>query len=608
MGDWLPETDCTTYRDPCDVATAADIDGINPCFPGNCQSLGYQSLVCDCGTTGYTGEWCDEDIKECEQIPSICGENADCIERVPDYDCYCKQGYGGAPPSCVDINECQYGNGPCHSSATCVNTLGSYECVCPGVGTPDPVSGECRDVNQCKENPGICGDFMDGAECWNYDDLTHPEGYECVCKRGVTWDGTCKKCKSTCWRDRQCRQCDPSSDADIFEDWQEQGGWEAICAWGECYYFSDIEYSTFRFVNDAGSYDFLNDNDFEQVLCEDPEEDEDGDNICDSLDECPDADDKLDFNENSVPDGCDPCFLKPCTTDQTCLVFKDSLHNTRKCVPKKGSDAVATSFLFRVLKQETEPEQFAGVLTEVFSGILNQPASRVTVHLDADNQYDKNFQVYTVLLLPGPLGGPPVLSAGKLYSQLENALRFQFFAQYDWGSTLQYTFDREVLVGWCEEELQWRPECATHQEAAVIGNAESAASSAEPAAQSGFTALYIIVCTIGAISLITFVLIVKSRQDFKNASGYQAYKENPDTTAHVTTADSPMSSPLATRRRVETILATPLDTDHDLGANAHCGSSLELTPTSTKEEALSPGLEPPSPVPMLETAAATRTH
>lgn len=434
-------------------------------------------------------------------------------------------------------------------------------------------------------------------------------------------------------------------EADLYDIWQnDYGGAEAYCFARSCQYpGSEVGYPNDFFTIDPSSFDMLNGNDFQAVLCEDEDEDEDGDGVCDDLDECHNADDNLDLNGNSVPDDCDPCLLRPCASQETCLVYRDALHMDRKCVPKRGRDDVASTLLFQVEKQTIEPSAFAGLLTEVFAGILAQPSNRLYIFYDEAIQYTADMQIFTVQLLPPPLGSPPLLSAGTLHSQLENALRFQFFTQYDWGKSIEYTFDREVLVGWCEEELVWKQECAAYQEGAVT---PSTASSETEGGQPGFTGLYIAISLLALVSLITFALIVKSRKDLQQATGYQAYKESPGqqpaqaaspspprrkmspNTSPIASRPkiSPYSSPVATRRRVDTVLATSLEAEYvmsDEGVEVQAPvnyqpsprgkpqpqrgvPAVELTPAQSHQDPQSPGIDSPSPVPNLEQASVTQ--
>ena len=40
------------------------------------------------------------DINECEQSPSVCDQNADCMNKAGSYKCTCRSGYSGDGKSC----------------------------------------------------------------------------------------------------------------------------------------------------------------------------------------------------------------------------------------------------------------------------------------------------------------------------------------------------------------------------------------------------------------------------------------------------------------------------------------------------------------------------
>ncbi|KAM9492211.1 adhesion G protein-coupled receptor L4-like [Salvelinus alpinus] len=85
---------------------------------------------------------------------------------------------------CVDIDECKEWDSasPCGSNATCYNTYGSFYCQClPGfVSTTTfkftPLTGECKDLDECQETPQVCGS---NTSC-----LNTFGSYHCHCQPG----------------------------------------------------------------------------------------------------------------------------------------------------------------------------------------------------------------------------------------------------------------------------------------------------------------------------------------------------------------------------------------------------------------------------------------
>lgn len=140
------------------------------------------SFDCNCTSTGYTGPYCQININECASNP--CENNAECIDRINDYQCNCYPGYTGK--NCEeDINECD--PNPCQYNSTCLEksniTLYSlrdtvthlpstfyrkfsyenasgYECICV-TGT---TGRNCEhNINECESLPCKNGNCIDGV-------------------------------------------------------------------------------------------------------------------------------------------------------------------------------------------------------------------------------------------------------------------------------------------------------------------------------------------------------------------------------------------------------------------------------------------------------------
>ncbi|KAB7501347.1 Fibropellin-1 [Armadillidium nasatum] len=80
-------------------------------------------FLCEC-QLGFTGEFCEINIDECESSPCI---NGQCIDGINSYHCQCYPGYEGT--HCEhEIDECERYQ-PCVHGA-CVDKIADYECQC----------------------------------------------------------------------------------------------------------------------------------------------------------------------------------------------------------------------------------------------------------------------------------------------------------------------------------------------------------------------------------------------------------------------------------------------------------------------------------------------
>lgn len=77
----------------------------------------------------FKGEFCEEDINECELSVPRCSHGI-CVNNHGGFQCYCMPGYTGEFCN-VDFDECL--SQPCKHNATCINKINNFECVCtPG--------------------------------------------------------------------------------------------------------------------------------------------------------------------------------------------------------------------------------------------------------------------------------------------------------------------------------------------------------------------------------------------------------------------------------------------------------------------------------------------
>ena len=50
--------------------------------------------------------WFASDVNECEQSPSVCDQNADCMNKAGSYKCTCQTGYSGDGKTCTGTSVC----------------------------------------------------------------------------------------------------------------------------------------------------------------------------------------------------------------------------------------------------------------------------------------------------------------------------------------------------------------------------------------------------------------------------------------------------------------------------------------------------------------------
>ncbi|XP_041866025.1 latent-transforming growth factor beta-binding protein 1 isoform X2 [Melanotaenia boesemani] len=103
-----------------------------------------------------------------------------------------------------DADECSlFGQEVC-KGGFCLNTEGSYECYCKVGWDYDPVSMECRDINECLDE-SMC----DGGHCVNTDG-----SFMCFCTHPMVLDPTRKHC---------------ILEPGLIEDHEEQMDYQGIC-------------------------------------------------------------------------------------------------------------------------------------------------------------------------------------------------------------------------------------------------------------------------------------------------------------------------------------------------------------------------------------------
>lgn len=163
------------------------------------------------------------DIDECATNSNICDANAECFNKLGGYECRCNAGFRGngftcypensniettedttpfSPTecrngfyydetnrACADIDECAQDPNICGENADCVNRLGSYECTAssstyeatpsiPGLAPEHWLCDACSEHADCNQGVCVC------RNGWNGD------GIECVynCQDDSVWD------------------------------------------------------------------------------------------------------------------------------------------------------------------------------------------------------------------------------------------------------------------------------------------------------------------------------------------------------------------------------------------------------------------------------------
>ncbi|KAH6928517.1 hypothetical protein HPB50_016854 [Hyalomma asiaticum] len=187
-----------------------------------------------------------KDVDECAEGLSNCSADESCVNGVGTFSCVpisnsgCLPGYrkNVGTGRCEDINECEEYAHSCTGHLQCINTRGSYLCERrpdtsfgspnspatkgrpgePTCGTgyrTDPLTGECRDVNECQYGGHNC---QIGFRCDNT-----PGSFTCVrisgCGTGYTVNAATGQCEDddecvlgthNCGQDFECQNTEGS--------------------------------------------------------------------------------------------------------------------------------------------------------------------------------------------------------------------------------------------------------------------------------------------------------------------------------------------------------------------------------------------------------------
>lgn len=160
----------------------------------------YGNYTCDC-STGYKKldtNIC-ADIDECSDVHyTLCPrQESTCFNTPGSYKCLCKDGFreSGRSNSCNDIDECLENPNICGSNSICLNTYGSYKCRCQHGFKLSSDGKSCDDIDECSSNLRLCIGICDNI----------PGSYSCRCPSGFRLDPSRRICEDI----DECRETNP---------------------------------------------------------------------------------------------------------------------------------------------------------------------------------------------------------------------------------------------------------------------------------------------------------------------------------------------------------------------------------------------------------------
>ncbi|XP_066302866.1 von Willebrand factor D and EGF domain-containing protein-like [Branchiostoma lanceolatum] len=137
------------------------------CVPDPNMPRGQGQYVCEC--PGYTGQWCEQEIDECQSNPC---HNGTCVDLINGFKCTCDADHVGE--FChIDVDD-KCGLQPCFPGVLCINVAGGFECGdCPEGFTGNGII--CEDVDECA---------LDTTNDCSYVCENTPGSYRCTCSAG----------------------------------------------------------------------------------------------------------------------------------------------------------------------------------------------------------------------------------------------------------------------------------------------------------------------------------------------------------------------------------------------------------------------------------------
>uniref|UniRef100_A0A8B9LFM0 Neurogenic locus notch homolog protein 1 n=1 Tax=Astyanax mexicanus TaxID=7994 RepID=A0A8B9LFM0_ASTMX len=122
---------------------------------GKCMD-GVNTYNCHCDKH-WTGQYCTEDVDECELSPNACQNGGTCHNTVGGFHCVCVNGWSGDDCS-ENIDDCA--SAACYHGATCHDRVASFYCECPHGRTgllchldDACISNPCQKGSNCDTNP-----------------------------------------------------------------------------------------------------------------------------------------------------------------------------------------------------------------------------------------------------------------------------------------------------------------------------------------------------------------------------------------------------------------------------------------------------------------------
>ena len=177
--NWHGDGVTCTSTIPCQKGTTAHFSTI-ACVNGD--AIGYAGeCTCSC-TTGWTGDFCQNDVDECTLETDNCDNNANCVNTDGDFTCTCNTNYNGDGLNCTMI-DCEIGSTSDDWTIDCVHgtaTGKAGECTCSC--TTEWTGDFCQnDVDECTLETDNCDN---NANCVNTDG-----DFTCTCNTNYNGDG-----------------------------------------------------------------------------------------------------------------------------------------------------------------------------------------------------------------------------------------------------------------------------------------------------------------------------------------------------------------------------------------------------------------------------------
>ncbi|XP_064604408.1 fibulin-2-like isoform X2 [Liolophura sinensis] len=254
-----------------------------------------------------------EDINECARGYDNCVGEQRCENTIGSYTCRrikgCGTGYtlDDRSQTCVDVDECAVGTHNCESGYDCRNLEGSFRCevktcsegyrvnfstgqceviVC-APGHRIDGTGNCVDINECIENPNICGsrtkrciNNIGSYQCQNL--VNCPAGYELKGSGNQCEDiDECSRGTHSCLQTQECRNRPGTFLCQCPDGYESRGGPGGRCEdINECQRYSNqVCASNSECQNTQGSY---------RCVCKDGFQTGSDGRTCTDKDECQD--------------------------------------------------------------------------------------------------------------------------------------------------------------------------------------------------------------------------------------------------------------------------------------------------------------------------------